>query len=222
MKAEKFFFPLMVFAAVVTVYLLLKRQPSGTTVQTPSTSASGVPNYATESPTAYNVGVPQLPASPLVYLQDPMNPDPASSDVRSKPPSYLAFNFGPSHDLTKIPNPDLSRLQKSASNNAGCGGCGGCNSCDQNQNTFPDGNGRTPLSTSPRKLVDTAPKSFLDIAAENLGVAAPAITSPTPSSPHAHEAVYTGPVAHLVEHPSNFQIGLGNMHFGPMNEILNF
>jgi hypothetical protein len=167
MKPEKFFFPLMVFAAVVTVYLLLRKpHAQATTIIQPSTSQSGVPNTATESPTSYNVQTPQLAASPLVYLQDPYTSNPAESSPKH-PPSYLAFNFGPSHDLTKKPNPDLHKLQKVAQGK-GCGCGGGCNSCSRNNNTFPDGSGQTKLASTGRRQVENAPEDWLILAQDNL------------------------------------------------------
>lgn len=195
MKPEKFFFPLMVFAAIVGVWMFL-RKPQAVTQTQPSTSASGVPNVATESPTSYNVQSPQIPASPLVYLADPGNPDP-TAPARKSPPNYLSFNFGPNHDLTKVPADNLYDAQKSAlRKKSGCGGCGGdCNSCDQNANVFPDGVGRTPLSSSRRMQIEAAPRSFLEIAKANLDAQPETILnepSPVPAKEHI-QARYVGP-----------------------------
>lgn len=177
MKFEKLFFPLMVFAAIVTIYLLFRKSPQVTTQTQPSTAPSGIPNYATESPSNYNVQMPQLGNAPaLVYLQNPMSNNPAG-EQRQYPPTYLSFNFGPNHDLTKVPDSNLHEQQQAAQGkNGGCGGCsGGCNSCDQNQNTFPDGQGKTRLASSHKAQIVNAPRSFLEIATENLGMQPPDI-----------------------------------------------
>jgi hypothetical protein len=202
MKPEKLFFPLMVFAAVITVYLLFKKQPAQQVLQ-PSTAPSGVPTYSTEGPNSYNVQAPQAVGSPLVYLADPWSDNPLG-DVRKKPPAYLAFNFGPSHDLTKIPSSGLHALQKAASGKCGSG-CGGCNSCKQDVNVFPDGSSDVKLASTNVRQADNAPVSFLQIAALNLDLPQDQAFAPTPSTPKAvaksnMETVRTGtPTVHAFD-----------------------
>lgn len=188
MKPEKFFFPLMVVAAVVGIWAIFRKPATVTTQTQPSAAPSGIPNYATESPTSYNVQTPQLGNAPaLVYLQNPMSNNPAAKVQPDKPPTYLAFNFGPSHDLTKVPDSNLHQEQEAAQGKStGCGGCqsNSCNSCDQNKNTFPDGQGRTALASSHRAQIVNAPRSFLEIAQANLSDQPSDVFGLTPTVPN--------------------------------------
>jgi hypothetical protein len=87
MKFERVFFPLMVFAAVIAVYLFFRKAaPAATTsfVQ-PSAAGSGIPNTATEAPqNVYNIGAPQYTPSPLVLLSDPSSNQPAAPTTEGK------------------------------------------------------------------------------------------------------------------------------------------
>lgn len=168
MKPEKFFFPLMVFAAVIAVYMLFrKREPA--TVTQPSTSASGLP-LVTPQAQNYNVNPAQVAPSPLVMLADPFSHDP--NNPSAKPPSYLAFNFGPSHDLTKTPTPKPDKKKNGCS-----GSCNSCDSCSQDSNTFPDGQTTTRLSSSRGRQVAAQPdwiaNALANLSESNLHIGQP-------------------------------------------------
>lgn len=153
----------MVFAAVIAVYLFFRKSAPATQTQ-PSTSASGLP-LTTPQAQNYNVAPYQQTPNPLVMLAEPQSNDPGSG--AQKPPSYLAFNFGPSHDLTKTPTASaLREAQRKA--NSGCGGsCGTCKSRCNSSNVFPDGNGNTEMSSDRKRQIEAQP-SWIDNALANL------------------------------------------------------
>lgn len=168
MKPEKFFFPIMVFAAIIGIYLLFRKQEPAT-VQGPNTSASGLPTIAPQAQ-QYQVNPPTLTPSPLVMLADPYSNDPQAATPQ-RPPAYLAFNFGPSHDLTKTPfNPAGSGVTDDGTKTAsGCGGCGssshcGCGTID---NVFPDGAACSKMSSNNRRQVATVTKDPWENALRN-------------------------------------------------------
>ena len=190
MKPEKLFFPLMVFAAVLGVWFWLKPKGPATVVQ-PNTSQSGVPGYYAQSPAQYSVGQPQLTPSPLVMLANPLSNDPYQKQPE-KPPFYLAFNFGPSHDLTKAPAAAAIKdaAKKSKKDCGGdCGCCGGCG--DSQNNMFPDGRGRTPMASTFGRMVNNTPQiqEWISIAEQNFSETniypapppAPSISTPSPA-----------------------------------------
>lgn len=170
MKKERFFFPLFVFAAVLAVYLFFRKQDPGTKALQPSTAGSGIPQWATEGPAQYSVPAYQPPVTPVMLMADPYNAFPGQKQPMSAP-SYLAFNFGPSHDLTKHPTPDLTSKQK-AMKDEGCG-CGGgtstCATCNQINDQYPDGSTGCKMASSTKRLIATQPKSWLEIAQDNFG-----------------------------------------------------
>ena len=194
-KPEKVFLPLMIFAAVIGVYLLFRGSPTQS-VTVPSPASSGVPVSYTLSggvqPATYAVQGTPASLSPAVILQDPMSANPGGNQ-RNSPPPYLAFNYGPFHDLTK-PLPD-SMTQPATSGDCECGGsCGGSDSgsggCPTNcnsKNAFPDGQLSTPLSsTRSRQVNSSKPHEWLERAAANvrtyMGVEAGAPTVPNITS----------------------------------------
>lgn len=144
MKPEKLFFPLMVAAAIIAIYLLFRNPQPAATVQGPNTASSGLPTITPQTQ-QYQVNPPTLTPTPLIMLANPFANDPNST--ATKPPAYLSFNFGPSHDLTKTPTVPAS------TGKTGCGceaeqcGCGSIN------NQFPDGAGCSKLASSGKRLI---------------------------------------------------------------------
>lgn len=153
MKIEQFFFPLTVAAAVVGIWVVLRKPNNGPEVSNQiSPAASGLPNYTPQA-VSYQVNPPQLAApSQLQLLGNPYDPNPAlpPNPQYKTPPAYLAFNFGPGHDLSKIPLTDAQIQQLNGTRPTtqptacGCGGneygAGGCAN-DPNHSIYPDGRG---------------------------------------------------------------------------------
>lgn len=160
MKVEQFFFPVSVAAAIVGIWAVLRKPNTGPTVSNQVSPASaGLPNYTPQAVT-YQVNPPQLVApTQAQLLSDPWNPNPAlpKNPQYQTPPAYLAFNFGPGHDLSKIPLTDEQIQQlngnRPTQNHGNCGchsgagigesylyGSGGCAS-DPNHSIYPDGRG---------------------------------------------------------------------------------
>lgn len=167
MKLEKLFLPLTIFAAVIGVYVFFRRSGGAQTITAPSTGASGVPESYTSQgqvqPVNYQVpGVASDP-SPLVVLSDPFSSNPGGTPIPT--PSYLSYNLGPGNLLNTAPDvtipPDA---------NCGCGSCGAtcANQCG-NINSFPDGSGNVPLSTTrARQLAASKPGTWQPEAIKNL------------------------------------------------------
>lgn len=162
MKLEKLFLPLMVFGAVVTVYLLFRGQGNvPSQIVTPNPASSGVPatyNFGSVTPATYNV--PAIPGAaaltPTALSSDPSSANPAGGGP-SQVPSYLTFNFGPGSDLTKG-----NATPASSDSSSGCGcnsspsnSSGSCVSC-KSRNSFPDGSSPTPLASSKAAAINDA------------------------------------------------------------------
>jgi hypothetical protein len=153
MDIQKFFFPVGVAAAIVGIWVALRKPNVGpTTSNQVNPSPSGLPNYTPQA-VQYQVNPPQLAApSQIQLLSDPLNPNPAlpPNPQYATPPAYLAFNFGPGHDLSKIPLTDAQIAQlngnRPTQSDSGCG-CSGSGfdleSCQNNPNKamYPDGRG---------------------------------------------------------------------------------
>ena len=167
MDVQKYFFPLGVGAAIIGIWVALRKPNTGPLQSNQiSPAASGLPNYTPQA-VQYQVNPPQLAApSQIQLLGDPWDPNPAipTNPQNQTPPAYLAFNFGPGHDLSKIPLTDDqiaqlngNRPTQQASSCGTCGGCSGGNSggnCanDPNKSVFPDGRGGY-MATNGRQLV---------------------------------------------------------------------
>jgi hypothetical protein len=169
---EKFFFPVGALAGVLAVYFWLKKPAVPAQANQPSAAPSGVPNYTPEAQ-QYQVNPSTYTPSPLVLLSDPFSNKPAGTtnkpagttteDAASqKPPYYLAFNFGPSHDLTKVP------MQPKKKDSGACGCKSSCDTCSQAQNTFPDGTGATKMSSNRRRQIEVTPPGAWDNVINNI------------------------------------------------------
>lgn len=159
MKLEKVFLPLMVFAAVITVYLLFRKSGGVPSALTPNTSSSGVPatysNSGVVQPATYNVP-PIVPlGNPNLISLNPSSNSPTSQNGDTSVPAYLTYNMSPGNDLNKQPTYDISKQST-----CGCSGCKQttCNTC-KSAYSFTDGT--TKLSPSKSKLIRNAPDSQL-------------------------------------------------------------
>jgi len=158
-NVERFFFPVMIFAAIVTIWVYL-RGKSGGTQAIVNNPATNVPGTTTQLPGLTQVlytpgtgggsgGPPQsVPsiASNAVAANAPTQAAPSTSF--STAPSYLTYNFGPDFAFSKIPVADAMLMQQQAaaaggSKSCGCGGgCSkSCVSCDASNSRYPDGRG---------------------------------------------------------------------------------
>lgn len=176
-KPEKLFLPLFVVSAVGAVYLLFRNTDGPTQSTVPNTSQSGVPSAYTQSgavqgPNEYNVPAYQVDPSPLAYLSDPYASNPGSESTRTYAPSYLAYNRGPSSDLTKI----SVENRQPEKNGCGCNDCSGsdshagkdeCPGC-MKRNSFPDGNGTIALSSSRARQIRSSDGAWIENAASNI------------------------------------------------------
>lgn len=178
MKLEKLTLPLMIAAAIVGLWIFFKPKSAPSVSTQPSAASSGVPQYMPQA-TQYQVNPPQLSApTQAQLLSNPWANNPAAPPPTTPPP-YLAFNFGPGHDLSKVPlTPDQKAQMsgdRSSCNTCGCGGsCNGAgNSCanDPNHSVYPDGSGSTRLIKSGPSLMLQMKRSdpgWLNRAAYNL------------------------------------------------------
>lgn len=173
MDAQKLFFPVAVGAAVLGIWATFRKTPA-VAAMTPNPSGGGVVGPYTQNgvvqPMSFPVAPVQLAPNPFILLSQPTNPTPGSnggdspSARRKSPPNYLAFNFGPSHDLTKQATPPKTKKK----NGCGCGSCeSDCNTC-AGRDTYPDGTGNTPLSsTRTRQFYNSTPSDWLDFVENN-------------------------------------------------------
>lgn len=183
MDIQKLLIPLTAGAAVIGIYVAFRKQPGQIAAVTPNPASSGVTgNFSgagVVQPVNYNVPPVQLQPNPLIVLQNPTNPTPGTAGGTSpsgadrtnpfspdgSPPPYLAFNFGPSHDLSKqSPGP------KQPKKKGGCGCSDSCSSSCGQKNNFPDGSGDTPLSSSGARLVSNSdPNGWINDVLNNFG-----------------------------------------------------
>jgi len=220
MDLQKLTFPLMIAAAIAALWVLFhpKEQPAPTNQI--SAAPSGLPNYMPAAQT-YQVNPPQLMPSQPVVIADPYNPNPGLPSP-TFPPPYLSFNFGPSHDLSKIPLSqdqlaqmahDRSTLPGGAPGGESCG-CGGnddltgCNA-DTNHGVFPDGRNAVMAKSGPelisrlnRQDPTWMPRQIYnlggsDVTPQNTPIApyqATQQTQPTQgATPAAHSVTFIGP-----------------------------
>lgn len=175
MDLTKLTLPVVLAAAIIGIYVALKpSQPVGAV--TPNPASGGVPGpYSSQGvvqPVTYNVPPVSLAPNPFIMLSDPLNPSPginnplAPGNRAGGPPQYLAFNFGPSHDLTKKATP---KPIKESECGGCCGDCSGGSGCAKNKNSYPDGSGNTPLASSGSRLLrNSNPQDYLDFAMNNV------------------------------------------------------
>jgi hypothetical protein len=189
MDVQKYFFPLGVAASVIAVYALFRNQQNAgqntiATYPNPASSGVGLPvsdpsqTQGTVAPVSYNVPATQLAPSPIVVLQNPLNPNPQASDPSQTQdngaPAYLTFNFGPQSDLNKTPasKKQLAQAQPGVDQShdgCGCGSssCGGSGPQCGQQNAFIDGNGNVKLSSSKKNQL-RAQNNWLSPAQQNM------------------------------------------------------
>lgn len=176
MDLQKLTFPLMIAAAIVGLWVVLRPKKQAQISNQVSAAPSGLANYLPQAQT-YQVNTPQLAApSQPVILADPYNPNPGLPQSKT-PPAYLAFNFGPGHDLSKVPLTQAQLAQmhgdRTAGGSCGCGGgAGGAYGCesDANHGIYPDGRGAV-MAKNGKELVtrlDRQDPSWLNRAAYNL------------------------------------------------------
>lgn len=172
MKLEKFFLPLSILAAVIAVYIFFRG--NGQVAATlPNPASAGVPGPYTlpgggVTPVVYNVPAQQANPTAAMLLSQPSNPNPGSGPQNQTPP-YLSFNLGPYLNLTQDIAPVSAATIPSS---CGCGSApeqnSACSACGT-KNSYPDGTGSTPMSTSRRRqLLDSIPHLWLNDAIENL------------------------------------------------------
>lgn len=186
MNLEKYFLPLSVFTGVLAVYLYFRGSQGNSASTVPNPASGGVPAPYSASgvvqPVSYNVPAMSVSPDPLVVLSQPQatNPDGTSNGI---PPPYLTFNRGPKNNLFMKP----ADLPSNSDGSCGCG-CGqpaqSCaNQCNAS-NSFVDGSGNTPLSSSRARQIANG-GDWMDNAMSNLNAylalegAAPAIPSLT-------------------------------------------
>lgn len=157
-NVERFFFPVMIFAAIVTIWVYL-RGKAGATQAIVNSPATNIPGVGQQIPGLTQVlfapamgggsgGPPQATpsiAANITAARDPLSVNPGATPI-SYPPSYLTYNYGPQFAFSKLPlvDPMVSAAIKSGS--CGCGGkCDSCKSCvspcDQANARYPDGRG---------------------------------------------------------------------------------
>jgi hypothetical protein len=173
---QKLVFPLMVFAAVIAVYIFFRQQGSAnTTVTYPSTASSGVPASYTGAgvvqPVTYSVPAQAANPNNVVVLSNPYNTNPGGSPIQT--PAYLSGNLGAGNLLNNAPvtNPNATPAA-----NCGCGsGCGSCaNQCGATGSggtsaNFGDGVGTTQMYTTRKNQIAASDaQSWLPGAVQNL------------------------------------------------------
>ena len=161
----------MIVAAIVGLWVILRPKAQPAVANNVNPESSGLPNYVPAAQN-YQVGIPQLAASPApIILADPYNPSPGQPP-RTVPPAYLAFNLGPGHDLSKVPLTQQQKDQMAGDRKTACG-CGddltGC-AADVNHGVYPDGRGGVMAKSGPELLtrLNRQDPSWINRAAYNL------------------------------------------------------
>lgn len=177
MDFNKHFLPVIILGAIGATYYYSKNYGGNNAATVPNPASGGVTGPSTQPA----IGV-QTDVTPVYYDAKTWDQNPSQNQVISNPyaafpgsplqtpPTYLAFNFGPSHDLTK---------QAAVLNQQ--------NPADAT-NAYIDGTGDTLLSSSRSRQVSNDP-NWIDSAIQNInnflsmesGYTSPSLTSLTQS-----------------------------------------
>jgi hypothetical protein len=180
-KTEQITYPLMIVAAVGTLWLLFRKSGTNATVQN---TTAPIPAFGAIPPLQQLLTAPaQLAQGPaIIYnaIKDPYSVAPGTPQPGFASPSYLTFNMQP---LFSMVAPDNRPASKSG---CGCGGsCGGsgavkpCSSCespcDSIKARYPDGRGGCMVSNIDSSGIPAlaAGLNAWDLATAGYGTATP-------------------------------------------------